>query len=52
MSELIPESRWRTQVPESHRYSLDGRLMWLWAQALSGPHRCWCRRRLPSNGRP
>lgn len=28
----IDERVWRKQVPESHRYSLDGRVAWLWNQ--------------------
>lgn len=32
MSELIPIRRYRSQVPEEHRTSLDTRLLWLWHQ--------------------
>lgn len=32
MSDIVPIRRWRNQVPEEHRTSLDTRLLWLWHQ--------------------
>lgn len=32
MSEVVPVRRYRHQVPEEHRSSLDTRLHWLWHQ--------------------
>lgn len=32
MSDVIPIRRWRNQIPEDHRTSLDTRLLWLWHQ--------------------
>jgi len=31
-SEVVPIRRFRQQVPEDHRTSLDTRLLWLWHQ--------------------
>jgi len=31
-AEVVPIRRWRNEVPESHRTSLDTRLHWLWHQ--------------------
>jgi hypothetical protein len=31
-SEVVPIRRYRQQVPEDHRTSLDTRLLWLWHQ--------------------
>lgn len=28
----LPQRRWRSEIPEAHRTSLDTRLMWLWNQ--------------------
>lgn len=30
--EMIPVRRWRSEVPEAHRHSMDTRLQWLWNQ--------------------
>ena len=32
MSEVVSIKRFRSQVPEDHRTSLDTRLLWLWHQ--------------------
>lgn len=32
MSEVVAIHRWRREVPEEHRSSLDTRLLWLWHQ--------------------
>ena len=32
MSELVKAHRFRNQIPEGHRESLDTRLLWLWHQ--------------------
>ena len=32
MSEVVKAHRFRNQVPEAHRESLDTRLLWLWHQ--------------------
>jgi hypothetical protein len=32
VSELVPIRRYRSQVPDEHRTSLDTRLLWLWHQ--------------------
>lgn len=32
MTDVVPVMRFRGQVPEDHRLSLDTRLMWLWHQ--------------------
>jgi hypothetical protein len=31
-AEVVPIHRWRSEVPNSHRSSLDTRLGWLWHQ--------------------
>lgn len=30
--EVVPMRRWRSEVPEAHRHSMDTRLQWLWNQ--------------------
>ena len=30
--EVVPIRRWRNEVPEDHRATLDTRLMWMWHQ--------------------
>ena len=30
--EVVPIRRWRNEIPEDHRASLDTRLAWLWHQ--------------------
>jgi hypothetical protein len=32
MTEVVPIRRYRGQVPQEHRVSLDTRLLWLWHQ--------------------
>jgi len=31
-SEVVPIRRWRNEVPEDHRATLDTRLAWMWHQ--------------------
>jgi hypothetical protein len=31
-SEVVPIRRWRSEVPEDHRATLDTRLAWMWHQ--------------------
>jgi tRNA(Met) C34 N-acetyltransferase TmcA len=30
--DLVPVRRWRKEIPQEHRASLDTRLLWLWHQ--------------------
>lgn len=32
MSDVVPVHRWRKEVPQSHRATLDSRVQWLWNQ--------------------
>jgi hypothetical protein len=42
MSELVPtEYRFRTQVPDSHRRSIDTRIAWLWNQRFGTVQQVW-----------
>lgn len=41
--ELVPLSarKWRHQVPDSHRASLDTRVQWLWLQRFGTVQQVW-----------
>lgn len=43
MSELVhvPQRKYRSQVPDVHRASLDTRLMWLWNQRFGTVQMVW-----------
>jgi len=42
MSELVErERRYRRQIPEAHRHSLDTRVMWLWNQRVGTVQSVW-----------
>lgn len=39
--ERIPDRRFRSQVPDSHRLSLDTRIQWLWHQRFGTVQTVW-----------
>lgn len=39
--ERIPDRRFRSQVPDSHRISLDTRIQWLWHQRFGTVQTVW-----------
>lgn len=41
MSEIVPTRKFRHQVPDSHRSSLDTRLVWLWHQRFGTVQMVW-----------
>ena len=40
-SEIVPVRKFRKQVPESHRASLDTRIQWLWHQRFGTVQMVW-----------
>lgn len=40
-TELVPVHRFRRQVPDSHRVSLDTRIIWLWHQRFGTVQMVW-----------
>ena len=40
-TELVLKRKWRRQVPESHRVSLDTRIQWLWNQRFGTVQMVW-----------
>jgi hypothetical protein len=40
-SELVPVRRFRGQIPDSHRVSLDTRIVWLWHQRFGTVQMVW-----------
>lgn len=41
MSEIVPSRKFRGQIPETHRASLDTRIMWLWNQRFGTVQMVW-----------
>ena len=41
MSELVPTRKFRKEIPELHRTSLDTRLQWLWHQRFGTVQMIW-----------
>lgn len=41
MAELVPVKKFRHQVPDNHRASLDTRLQWLWNQRFGTVQTVW-----------
>lgn len=41
MSKLVPTRKYRSQVPDSHRESLDTRILWLWNQRFGTVQMIW-----------
>jgi hypothetical protein len=39
--ELVPVRKYRSEVPETHRASLDTRIMWLWNQRFGTVQMVW-----------
>ncbi len=40
-AEVVPVRKYRRQVPDSHRQSLDTRLVWLWHQRFGTVQMVW-----------
>lgn len=40
-SELVPTRKFRKQIPDSHRGSLDTRILWLWNQRFGTVQMVW-----------
>lgn len=41
MSDLVPVRKYRREIPESHRESLDTRILWLWNQRFGTVQMIW-----------
>lgn len=39
--DIVPVRKWRHRVPESHRTSLDTRILWLWHQRFGTVQTVW-----------
>lgn len=39
--DLVPIRKYRSQIPDSHRQSLDTRIMWLWNQRFGTVQMIW-----------
>ena len=40
-AEIVPQRKWRHEVPREHRATVDTRIQWLWNQRFGTVQRVW-----------